>query len=71
MYRCQVVLTRKEKESVVIKLAEEGKRTRDITQDAHFSLKDIGAISRIIICFGAFKLPLIFTMPILDLLTVM
>ena len=47
MYRCQVVLTQKEKEGLAIKLAEDGKTTRDIAQDDHISLKDICAISRI------------------------
>jgi hypothetical protein len=41
-----VILTRKEKESLVIKLAEQGKTTRDIAQSAHVSLKDIGKIIR-------------------------
>jgi hypothetical protein len=41
-----VILTRKEKEGLVIKLAEAGKTTRDIAQVAHVSLKDIGAILR-------------------------
>ena len=42
----RVILTRKEKEDLVIKLAEEGKTTRDIAQVAHVSLKDIGTILR-------------------------
>ena len=42
----KVILTRKEKEGLVIKLAEEGKTTRDIAQVAHVSLKDIGTIFR-------------------------
>jgi DNA invertase Pin-like site-specific DNA recombinase len=41
-----VILTRKEKESLVIKLAEEGKTTRYIAEKAHVSLKDIGTILR-------------------------
>ena len=42
----KVILTRKEKENLVIKLAEAGKTTRDIAQVAHVSLKDIGTILR-------------------------
>ena len=34
------------KEDIVIKLAEEGRNTRDIAQVAHVSLKDIGTIIR-------------------------
>jgi transposase len=41
-----VILTRKEKASLVIKLAEAGKTTRHIAQVAHVSLKDIGTILR-------------------------
>ena len=42
----KVILTRKKKESLVIKLAEAGKTTRDIARVAHVSLKDIGTILR-------------------------
>jgi hypothetical protein len=41
-----VIPTRKEKESLVIRLAEEGKSTRDIARAAHVSLRDIGSIIR-------------------------
>ena len=41
-----MILTRKEKESLVIKLAEEGNSTRHIAQVAHISPKDIGTIIR-------------------------
>ena len=41
-----MILTRKEKEGLVIKLAEEGKTAKDIAQVAHVSLKDIGTIIR-------------------------
>jgi hypothetical protein len=41
-----VILTRKEKASLVIKLAEAGKTTRHIAQVAHVSLKDIGTVLR-------------------------
>jgi transposase len=37
---------RKEKEKQVIKLAEEGKTTREIAKEVHISLKDIGKIIR-------------------------
>jgi len=46
MYRSKVNLTRKEKESLVIKLAWAGKATRDMAQVAHVPLKDIGAMLR-------------------------
>jgi transposase len=36
----------KEKEELVIKLAKEGKTTREIAKIAHISLKDIGEIIR-------------------------
>jgi hypothetical protein len=39
-------LSRKEKEKLVIQLAEEGKTTRDIAKIAHVSLLDIGKIIR-------------------------
>ena len=38
--------SRKEKEKQVIKLAEEGKTTREIAKEVHISLKDIGKIIR-------------------------
>jgi hypothetical protein len=41
-----VILTRQQKESLVIKLAEEGKNTRDIARVAHVSPKDIGTVIR-------------------------
>ena len=41
-----VILTRKEKEGLVIQLASQGKTTRQIAQVAHISLKDIGTIIR-------------------------
>ncbi len=41
-----MILTRKEKENLVIKLASEGKTTREIAQTAHISLLDIGKIIR-------------------------
>jgi hypothetical protein len=41
-----VILTRKEKEQLVIKLASEGKTTKKIAQIAHVSLGDIGKIIR-------------------------
>jgi transposase len=41
-----MLITRQEKEKLVIKLAEEGKTTRDIAKKAHISLKDIGKIIR-------------------------
>jgi transposase len=39
-----LLLSRKEKEELVIKLAREGKTTREIAKIAHISLKDIGEI---------------------------
>jgi len=39
-----MLITRTEKEKLVIKLAEEGKTTRDIAKEVHISLKDIGKI---------------------------
>ncbi len=39
-----LLLNRKQKERLVIKLAEEGKTTRDIAKEVHVSLKDIGRI---------------------------
>ena len=41
-----MLITRKEKEKLVLKLAEEGKTTRDIAKEVHISLKDIGKIIR-------------------------
>ena len=41
-----VILTRKEKEHLVIKMASEGKTTRQIAQTAQVSPKDIGIIIR-------------------------
>jgi hypothetical protein len=41
-----LILTRQEKESLVIKLANEGKSSRYISQAVHISLKDIGTIIR-------------------------
>ena len=41
-----VILTRKEKEKLVIQLASQGKTTRQIAQIAHVSFKDIGIIIR-------------------------
>jgi hypothetical protein len=41
-----LLLSRKEKEKMVIKLAQEGKTTREIAKLVHISLKDIGKILR-------------------------
>lgn len=41
-----LLLNKKEKEELVIKLAKEGKTTRQIAEIVHISLKDIGAIIR-------------------------
>ena len=41
-----MILTRKEKESLVIQLASRGKTTREIAQTVHVSLLDIGKIIR-------------------------
>jgi transposase len=41
-----MLLTRQEKEKLVVKLANEGKTTRDIAKEVHISLKDIGKIIR-------------------------
>jgi hypothetical protein len=41
-----LILSRQQKELLVIKLAEEGKSTRYIAQVVHISLKDIGTIIR-------------------------
>jgi hypothetical protein len=42
----QVVLTRRDKEQLVIKLHQEGKTIRDIALAAHLSFSDIGSIIR-------------------------
>ncbi len=39
-----MILSKKEKEKLVIKLANEGKTTREIAKDVHISLKTIGQI---------------------------
>ena len=39
-----LLLSRKEKEKLVIKLAQEGKTTREIAKQVHISLRDIGKI---------------------------
>jgi transposase len=39
-------ISRKEKEQLVIKLAQEGKATREIAKQVHISLRDIGIIIR-------------------------
>jgi hypothetical protein len=41
-----LILSEKEKELLVIKLALEGKSTRQIAEIVHISLKDIGAVKR-------------------------
>lgn len=41
-----LLLSRKEKEKLVIRLAKEGKTTREIAKIVHISLKDIGEIIR-------------------------
>ena len=41
-----LLVSRKEKEKMVIKLANEGKTTREIAKEVHISLKDIGKIIR-------------------------
>ena len=41
-----LLLTRKQKEKLVIKLAKEGKTTREIAKELHISPKDIGKICR-------------------------
>ncbi len=41
-----LLLNKKEKEELVIKLAKEGKTTREIAKIVHMSLKDIGIILR-------------------------
>ena len=44
-----MILTRQQKIDLVIRLAEEGKSTRQIAEAAHISLKDIGTIIRMYI----------------------
>jgi transposase len=39
-----MLLTRNEKEKLVVKLANGGKTIRDIAKEAHISIKDIGKI---------------------------
>ncbi len=39
-----LLLTKKQKENLVIKLAQDGKTTRTIAKEVHISLKDIGRI---------------------------
>jgi transposase len=41
-----LLLSRTEKEKIVIELAQEGKTTREIAKAVHISLKDIGKIIR-------------------------
>ena len=41
-----LLLSRKEKEELVIRLAKEGKTKREIAKIVHISLKDIGKILR-------------------------
>jgi hypothetical protein len=41
-----LLISKKEKEKMVIELANEGKTTREIAKDVHMSLKDIGKIIR-------------------------
>ena len=43
-----MILSRKQKEALVIKLANEGKTTREIAKEVHISPKDIGEIIRTI-----------------------
>jgi hypothetical protein len=43
-YYMSVLLSRKEKEQLVIKLDQEGKTTRGIAKQVHVSLRDIGSI---------------------------
>jgi len=39
-----LLISRKEKEKLVIQLAHEGKNTREIAKQVHVSLRDIGTI---------------------------
>jgi len=41
-----LLISRKEKEKLVIQLAHEGKTTREIAKQVHISLRDIGTIIR-------------------------
>src|SRR6476659_3110839 len=41
-----MLISRKEKEKLVIQLAHEGKTTREIAKHVHISLRDIGTIIR-------------------------
>jgi transposase len=41
-----LLISRKEKENLVIELTQEGKTTREIAKAVHISLKDIGKILR-------------------------
>jgi septal ring factor EnvC (AmiA/AmiB activator) len=41
-----MLITRQEKERLVLKLAEEGRTTRDIAKEVHISFKNIGKIIR-------------------------
>jgi transposase len=43
-YYMPLLLSRKEKEQLVIKLSQEGKTTREIAKQVHVSLRDIGKI---------------------------
>ena len=43
-----MILTRKQKEALVIELANEGKTVREIAKEVHISPKDIGEILRTI-----------------------
>jgi|tagenome__1003787_1003787.scaffolds.fasta_scaffold17261717_2 transposase len=43
-YYMSLLLSRKEKEQLVIKLAQEGKTTREIAKQVHVSLRIIGRI---------------------------
>src|SRR3954471_7244181 len=43
-YYMSLLISRKEKEQLVIKLAQEGKTTREIAKQVHVSLRDIGSI---------------------------
>ena len=43
-YYMSLLLSRKEKEQLVIKLTQEGKTTREIAKQVHVSLRDIGKI---------------------------
>ena len=39
-----LIISKKEKEKIVIELATEGKTTREIAKQVHISFKDIGKI---------------------------